>query len=162
MCLKKTFTGINLMNRSNWKFLNVSKLMFLFYFSHSLLESPALHWNSLTCQVNGQLNRVHIMESNFLDFSRLMANWRTKDEPCQIKKVQICEHYELTVWTAFSRARRTISVKKFSFILKTAKVFRQLTWKNMMFHYFGFHYVTCLSLSTCPWHVAHSKSPCQV
>ena len=37
-----------------------------------------------------------------------------------------------------------MSVKKFSFILKTAKVFCcQLTWKNMMLHYFGFHYVTC-------------------
>ena len=42
----------------------------------------------------------------------------------------------------------TISVQKFSFILKTAKNFHQnfansVTWKNMMFHYFRFHYVTC-------------------
>ena len=26
---------------------------------------------------------------------------------------------------------------------KSSAKFCQLTWKNMMFHYFGFHYVTC-------------------
>ena len=55
------------------KLLNVAKRRLLFYFSHSLLESPTSHWNSLSpCQANGQqvqqLNHVHIMEGIFSRF----------------------------------------------------------------------------------------------